>query len=48
MKNILFKYIVYTLHIVNSTSVAKVDTTNSKKPYFRTISKYVEPYGIPL
>ena len=31
MKNILFKtYIVYTIHIVNSTSVPKVDTTNSE------------------
>ena len=31
MKNILFNtYIVYIIHIVNSTSVPKVDTTNSK------------------
>ena len=31
MKNILFNtYIVYIIHIVNSTSVPKVDTTNSE------------------
>ena len=31
MQNILFNtYIVYILHIVNSTSVPKVDTTNSE------------------
>ena len=31
MNNILFKtYIVYIIHIVNSTSVPKVDTTNSE------------------
>ena len=31
MKNILFNaYIAYIIHIVNSTSVPKVDTTNSE------------------
>ena len=31
MKNILFHtYIVYIIHIVNSTSVPKIDTTNSE------------------
>ena len=31
MKKILFNtYIVYIIHIVNSTSVPKVDTTNSE------------------
>ena len=34
MKNILFNtYIVYIIHIVNSTSVPKIDTTNSENHF---------------